>query len=159
MIYLTSDESFDSRFDYSEVLKYELGTLEVKPLQETEMLKIEDENVKNDWARAVRHTKFQETKLKRVVQSSLRNRPVCKESLINLYEAMQHVDHDQGITDTKMYQSILNFRFMSGVSKYFKKISIFSLTIYDISNKRYLRLLCKPAVLSHTVFIDDVPSF
>lgn len=122
------------------------------------MLKIEDENVKNDWMRAVRHTKFQESKLKRVVQSSLRNKPICKESLIHLYEAVQHIDHDQGITDKKNYQSILNFGFMNGVSKYFKKISLFSMTIYDISNKRYLRLLCKPAVLSHTIFIDDVTS-
>lgn len=120
------------------------------------MLKIEDENVKNDWLRAVKHSKFQESKLKKVVQSPLRNKPLTKASLIHLYEALRHVDHDQGLTTNKCLQSILNFGFMSGVSNYFQKISLFSLTIYDISNSRYLRFLCKPAVLAPTIFIDDV---
>jgi hypothetical protein len=64
--------------------------------------------------------------------------------------------NDQQLDESRNLQSILNFGFMSGISNYFKKISLFSLTIYDISNKRFLRVLCKPAVLSHTVFIDDV---
>jgi hypothetical protein len=149
-------DSLDCYTECSEILKYEMGTLEVGPLVETEMLRIEDENVKNDWLRAVKHTKFQETKLKKVVQSPLRNKPITKASLVHLYEALKHIDHDQGLDSNKCFHSILNFGFMSGVSNYFQKISLFSLTIYDVSNKRCLKLLCKPAVLAPTVFIDDV---
>lgn len=119
------------------------------------MLQIEDENVRNDWKKAEKHSKFQESKLRKVVQSSVRNKPLTKQCLVHLFEAIQHMDHDQNLGDNRNIQSILNFGFMSGISNYFKKISLFSLTIYDIVNRRFLKLVCKPAVLAHTVFIDD----
>lgn len=133
-----------------------MENLVIRPIQVNQMLQIEDNNVRNDWKKAVKHTIFQDSKLKKVVQSSLRNKELTRQSLVHLFEALQHVDHDQQLDESRNLQSILNFGFMSGISNYFKKISLFSLTIYDISNKRFLRVLCKPAVLSHTVFIDDV---
>lgn len=132
-----------------------MGNLIIRPLQVTEMLQIEDDNVRTDWKKAEKHTKFQDSKLKKVVQSGVRNKPITKQSLVHLFEAFQHVDHDQQLGDGRNLQSILNFGFMSNISNYFKKISLFSLTIYDVTNRRFLRLLCKPAVLAHTVFIDD----
>lgn len=153
---ITRPDSFDLSGEDSQILKYEMGNLIIKPLEVTEMLQIEDDNVRTDWKKAEKHTRFQDSKLKKVVQSSLRNKPLNRRSLVHLFEALQHVDHDQQLTESRNLQSILNFGFMSAISDYFKKISLFSLTIYDITNRRFLRLVCKPAVLAHTVFIDDV---
>lgn len=119
-------------------------------------MKIENDNMRNNWQKALKHTKFQEDKLAKVVKSPIRNKPFCKDSLIHLFEAIQNIDHDQQLSESKGVESILSFGFMSCINQYFKTISMFSLVLYDISNKKYLRFMCKPSVLANTIFIDDV---
>ena len=139
-----------------EFLKYEIDSKLIHPIQEQEMMKIEDENVRNNWQLAVNHSLFQEEKLLAVVRSGVRNKPFDADSLVHLFEALQNADHDQQLEDTRRASSILNFGFMRCITDYFKKISLFSMSIYDLSNRRCLRLMCKPSVLSHSIFIDDV---
>lgn len=144
-------------YDETKFLKYEWDPMRISsPIKEEEMMKIENDNMRNNWQKAVQHTKFQEDKLARVVKSPIRNKPFCKDSMVHLFEAIQNIEHDQQLGDSKGVDSILSFGFMSCINHYFKTISMFSLVLYDLSNKKYLRFICKPSVLANTIFIDDV---
>lgn len=148
--------SDDNLTDEKPILKYEKQPSIILPFQELDMLKIENDNVKTEWKKAVDHSKYQEDKLKSLISSDFRNKPFCKENLIHLFEALQFIENDQQLEESKKKTSLITFGGLKNLTTTFKKINMFSMMIYDISNKRALRLMCKPSLLSSTIFIDDV---
>lgn len=139
-----------------EILKYEIERSDIKKLQETKMIKIEDTNVCTDWDKAVLQSRKQEQRLKQIVTNPFRNQAFSNESLIHLFEGLQFIKHDQIVVDDERSAvSIMNFGFMKSIGTCFKKMSKFSLALYDIENKRCIRFMCKPSVLSNTLFLDD----